>query len=374
MGSEPYLKPRLTGPRFEAAEIPLEVLADFAALSEMLLEVAKWKFKEANPGRRRVPKGFLDGVELRVAQVESGSAIPVITLVAPSESLFAREYFDDARLAVVEAISAAESGGTICSALPERFLCYFDRFGRSLREDEAIEIEDSRKGKKGRLTRETRKALVRASRLPRVTEEGRLYGRVHEFDQRNRSFQIQLENGWIIKGIPVDETHYEAILQAHLGYRAGQRVRIDGVLVYGREGDLQSVERVESVTHMDTLDVGMRLDGLRQLKDGWFDGDGTRLSPEGLDWLEKMFERHYPEDCLIPRLFPTPDGAIRGEWQLPPWSVSVDFDLVAKQAACHALNLDSDNEDEEDIDVRTEVGWAKLADWIRGFGGMEASK
>lgn len=374
MGSEPFLKPRLTGPRFDAAEIPLEVLADFAALSELLLELAKWKWKEANPGRRRVPKGFLDGFELRVAKVEPGSAIPVITLVAPSGPLFDRQYFEDARLAVVEAVCAAESGGAIGSVIPQQFLGYFDRFGRSLREGEAIELEDARNGKKGRLTRESRKALVRASTLPRVTEEGRLYGQIHEFDQRNRSFQIQLENGSIVRGIPVDETHYDAILHAHSGYRTGQRVRIDGVLVYGREGDLQSVERVESVTNMDTLDVGMRLDGLRQLKDGWLDGEGPALSPAGLDWLEQMFERHYPDDCISPHLFPTPEGAVRGEWQLAPWSVSIDFDLVAKKADCHALNLESDEEVEKVIDAGSDAGWAELAELIRGFGGMEVSR
>lgn len=53
MTSEPFLKPRLTGPRFEGGAIPLEVLADFAVLSEMIIEVVKWKYRKDNPTRKR---------------------------------------------------------------------------------------------------------------------------------------------------------------------------------------------------------------------------------------------------------------------------------------------------------------------------------
>ena len=64
MTATPFLKPRITGPRFAGGAIPLEVLAHFAVLSEMILEVAKWKYRQQNTERKRVPRGFSDGISL----------------------------------------------------------------------------------------------------------------------------------------------------------------------------------------------------------------------------------------------------------------------------------------------------------------------
>ena len=41
MNVEPFLKPRLTGPRFEGGAVPLHVLADFAVLEQMIVDIAK---------------------------------------------------------------------------------------------------------------------------------------------------------------------------------------------------------------------------------------------------------------------------------------------------------------------------------------------
>jgi hypothetical protein len=75
-----FLRPRLVGARFEGGVIPLEVLADLAGLSELLIETAKWKFLEANPGRKRWPRGFTTGIELKLTGIDKGSAIPKIAL------------------------------------------------------------------------------------------------------------------------------------------------------------------------------------------------------------------------------------------------------------------------------------------------------
>ena len=44
---------------------------------------------------------------------------------------------------------------------------------------------------------------------------------------------------------------------------------------------------------LDPLDIGVQLDDLRLLKDGWLDSSTKALSPEGLDWLEEAFRLHY---------------------------------------------------------------------------------
>ncbi len=79
--NQEFLKPRLDGARFDEHSIPLELLKDFAALEEMLIEVAKWKFRQAHPDSKRIQRNFSKGLELHLAGVEDGSAIPTIVLM-----------------------------------------------------------------------------------------------------------------------------------------------------------------------------------------------------------------------------------------------------------------------------------------------------
>lgn len=112
-----------------------------------MIEVAKWRFLQGHVGRERPPRGFTDGIELKLTGVEDGSAIPVITLfltslnlpgpgMAPSNQV----YFEEARESIIGAIDAAEHGQSVAPHLPEECLGYFDRIGRSLRDGESIEF------------------------------------------------------------------------------------------------------------------------------------------------------------------------------------------------------------------------------------------
>ena len=136
--NQEFLRPRLVGRRFDEHTLPLDILKDFSALEEMLIEVAKRQYLAAHPERQRTPKGFTKGLELHLTAVEEGSAIPVIALafatLFPSADA---DYFDQAKDQIVEAIAAAEHGQQ--PTLPPELLRYFDRFGRGLHEGEAIE-------------------------------------------------------------------------------------------------------------------------------------------------------------------------------------------------------------------------------------------
>jgi hypothetical protein len=160
MTMTPFLKPRITGTRFNGGAIPLEFLVDFAVLSEMILEVAKWKYREENPDRQRVPRGFAEGVSLKLTGIEEGSAIPVISLVNSEEMLLppvAQQYFEDARDSIIEAVVAAQVGGSITAHLPQKLLGYFDRFGRNLADGEAIEFGSNTAAPIARMTKESRR-------------------------------------------------------------------------------------------------------------------------------------------------------------------------------------------------------------------------
>src|SRR5262245_17430359 len=120
---------------------------------------------------------------------------------------------------------------------------------------------------------------------------------------------------------------------------------------------------------LEPLDVGARIEELRQLKLGWLDGKGLPPAHDGLAWLSAEFARSYPDELPSPYLFPTPEGRILVEWALKPWSPSLEVDLAAKRGEWHALNLDTDDESTKELDLANAAEWKWLADQISKMRG-----
>jgi len=372
-----FLRPRLCGTRFEGAAIPLEVLKDLAVLEEMVIEVAKWRFLQEHPDRRRSPRGFTDGIELKLTGVEEGSTVPVISLVVDSLNLPGMSppnqvYFEQAREAIVCAIAAAEQNQTVVSHLPEECLGYFDRIGRSLRDGESIEFTTPSHTTPARLTKETRRSLVLASsRVRELTEEATLRGSIPEADQDDMTFELQLIDGHKVTG-PMPDQHLDTIIEAFNGYRRGTRVLLQGIARYNRQNRLLGLESIEHISLLDPLDVPARLDELRGLRDGWLEGKGVAPCHEGLDWLAASFDRYFPEDLPLPHVYPTAEGGVQAEWSLASNEVSIEVDLATHRGEWHWLDLTSDAKDLRALTLDDDEAWAWVVTEIRRMAGGEA--
>lgn len=375
MSIERFLYPRLTGARFEGRAIPLEFLRDLAVLEEMIVEVAKAEFLKDNPNRQRSPRGFTEGIELKLTGIEDGSAIPIISLVVAATTLFPPDnqvYFERARDAVVQAIAAAEQNQPITEHLPEKTLGYFDRMGRSLRDGEAIEFTTPSRQAPAKLTKETRRRLVLASSgMKELTEDTSIRGTVPEADQDDMTFEVQLVDGRKIKA-PIATQHLETILEAFNGYKTGTRVLLQGVGRFNRSERLLGFDSIEHVNLLDALDIPARLDELRALRDGWLEGRGRAPMSVGLDWLSRAFDQHYPDDLPPPYLYPTEEGGVRAEWSLEPHDVSLEIDLRAQRGEWHALNTDTDEETSQTRDLSDENGWKWIVEQVRQLAGTPA--
>lgn len=373
MTTADFLKPRLTGGRFQGHAIPLEFLKDIAVLEEMVIEVAKWRFLADNPGRHRCPRGFTEGIAMKLTGVEDGSAIAVIGLFLASSTLFPcgnQAYFEEARDAIVSAIGAAEQNGSITDHLPEKALSYFDRMGRSLRDGEAIEFTTPTNPTPVRLTKDTRRRLVLASsKVSELTEGVRIRGAVPEADQADMSFEIQLIDGQKVPA-PIAPPHMETIIEAFNGYSQGLRVLVQGVGRFNRNGRFKSFESIEHISILDPLDVATRLDELRELNDGWLEGGGIAPTKEGLDWLARAFEEHYPDDLPLPFLYPTAEGGIQAEWSLEPHELSIEIDLMNRTGEWHGLNMKTTAEETRSLSFEDSDDWNWLVSRIReSIGG-----
>ena len=383
MNEDIFLQPRLVGPRFEGTAIPLEFLKDLAVLEEMIVEVAKWRFLQDNPGRARSPRGFSDGVQLKLTGVDDGSAKPVIKLFIAANiaanSLFPpQKYYEQARDSIISAIGAAERNTSISEHLPDTALGYFDRMGRSLREGEAMEFTSPTLpalSPPARLTRETRRKLVLApTTVKEMTEEASVRGHIYEVDQKKKTFRIQLIGGHKVLDIPIPPQHFKVILDASVEYKEGRgaRVLLQGVGRFDRKERLQGFESIEHISILEPLDVPARLDELRGLKDGWLEGRGKAPSSDGLNWLAQTFEQNFPDGIPLPFVYPTADGGVQAEWSLGPHEVSLEIDLETHKGQWHCLNMQTDADDSDELSLGDAIGWEWLVAQIRRLAGGEA--
>jgi len=362
-----FLSPRLVGNRFDQHSIPLEVLKDLAALEELIVEVAKWHYLRSNKDRKRIPKGFVDQVSLKITGINEGSAIPLIALTIASavgDTLFPmdqREYFERARDSIIAAVDAAERNLPVNEFLTDSHLAYFDRIGRSLREGESLELNAANRERPARLNRSTRKYLtLAAASAEGYTDEVSLRGIVTEASVRKNSFELQVP-GLVIRG-PISPEHMETILDALKKGTAGVGVSVQGIGRFSRKGQLGSLESLEHVSMLDPMDVGARLDEFRLLRKGWFEGRGIVPPASELDWLTDAFDANYSVALPSPYLFPTADGGVLAEWTAGPWEISLDIELPGRKAYWHALNEQTDDDNERELDLRQASDWK----WLSG--------
>lgn len=367
--NQEFLKPRLDGARFSEHSIPLELLKDFAALEEMLIEVAKWKFRQTHPDSKRIQRNFSKGLELHLSAVEDGSAKPVIVMMFAG--LFPADnatYFEQARSEIIEAIACAEQG--TAPRLPANLLSYFDRFGRGLREGESMEFSRA-DGSMARFNPDVRKSLIRSAQVDIWTEEVALRGKISEADQARHSFELELRDGTKLKA-PLSDQHLNSVLDAFRDYRDGAHVLIQGVARKDRQDRFKEFETVEHVSPLDSLDVTLRLEELASLQDGWLDGRGLALKPEKLRQLAALFDANFDADLTLPHLYPTAEGGIQAEWSLGNWETTLEIDLANFRGEYQALNIPDQNSQEDVFDLAGADGWKSLNDALKGIGGEQS--
>lgn len=372
-----FLKPRFDGKRFTDHSLPLDVLKDLAVFNDLIAETAKWLYLKENHGRKRIPKGFLEDVSLKLVDIEDGSAIPKIVMIVSmtSATLFppvSQQYFEKARDAVIAAVDAAENHTEITGFLPENLLGFFDRLGRSLEEGECIEFAPERPSRPARLNRESRRTLILASeKIQNYTEEVTLRGLIPEADQDKKTFTLSLSSG---QRIPArfDPINGDKILEAFGAYSTGQKVMVRGVGIFTRNGKIQELETSDSVMLLDSLDVSARLDELSALRDGWLDGEGIAPDHDGLRWLANSFEQYYDEKFTLPRLYPTVEGGIQAEWTCVKNEVSLEINLATKKSSYQAMDTDTLECNELEIDLSSDDGWKTLNEALARVAGMIA--
>ena len=361
--SIPFLKPKLDGARFAGHTVPLDVLKDWAALEDMIVEVAKDLFLQSTPGRTRIPKGFSDGFSLHLKGVEEGSAIMdlVRTGIAPS-LLPCEDLFDRAKVVVLATIAAASMNLAIPDSFPRTALRHFDRFGRSLRGGECIYFTIPDHEMPIRFDLDVRKRLVLTT-ADEYSAERELRGWVSMADVEKRSFILKLPDCTHVPG--VYQLGQRETVHSALGRFGEQKVRVKGTVVFDANDCPKKFETTDIVDFLNPHDLLGRLDDLLLVRDGWLDGEGVGPDPDGIRWLADLWPITMPSDIEDPYAYPSADGNLQLEWSLDRQDVSATINLSAKTGALMAQHLDNPEQwEEEEVDLNDTQGWVTFAEFL----------
>jgi hypothetical protein len=133
---------RFNGTRFEGHALDVDCTQELIAYRALVLECAKELWRQRNPLRARLPKGFEDGFRVQFDRIEDGSAaVPLTRLreVDPNQPSFEFfDEFDEAARLIDATIAAADRDALLPERLPVNIVPLFGDLGRTLREDEVL--------------------------------------------------------------------------------------------------------------------------------------------------------------------------------------------------------------------------------------------
>lgn len=363
----PFLRPRFTGARFDEHTLPVDVARDLAAYEELVIELAKHLWLTDHPRRQRVPKGFENAFSLHLeGMVGEGSARPLLAcVVAGALTTGHTAYFESARDLVAECVSASAANQPLPVKFPKILLDYFNMFGRSLRDDESVELPCLGSAQVAILNPERRKALVLAAQSV-YTKDVELSGSVEAADWTKRTFRLRLKDGLAVI-VPLPEIFTEIVNEA--GGKQRTVVTVKGVGVYDAWDRLQKVDVAHHIEQLPNAELADELEELMKMEDGWYEGQGKGPDKTQLAWVMNELVKNFPDDLTFPLAAPTYEGGLFLEWITIPWRVSAEILLPRRCCELQATNTRTAASEEAELDLEQPDAWAELFKFVRKHVG-----
>lgn len=365
-----FIAPRLIGSRFEDHSLPVNILEDFTALEDLLIEVAKGIYLSENLNRKRIPKGFSDGVYLKLVDIEEGSTIPKFAIASaisltsslPLENLNNFTYFEKAKNRIISIIESANNGG-VTQEQDYRLLSYFNKIGKNLLDDESIDFGydyTSKVSSNAILNKTIRKKLLLSSeQKTEYSGSIKIFALIPEIDQKNNTFQIVTDFGNI--KCPLTENIKNTVFIAFNEYKNNTYISLKGTALFNWNDKIQEITEIESMDVLDLLDVSLRINNLSKLENNWYEGHGKMLNKEHLTKFENLFNSYFDNKLSLPAIFPKIDGNIQLEWKKDNKNIVVEINLSSLSSEFFYYNdaIDLD-EREEEIALDNKEGWNLL--------------
>ena len=107
------------------------------------------------------------------------------------------------------------------------------------------------------------------------------------------------------------------------------------------------------------------IDKLAGLKDGWLDGYGYKPSRLLLDWFTRSYEE-IEDEIPYPYIFPTPDGGINLEWNLP--NIDAEMEIPPSKIGEFFFTYNDSLDAKEDLfDLNKKEEWNRFVSLFKKY-------
>lgn len=371
MGNEVFLAPRLTGLRFDDHTIPVNMLEDFSAIEELVIEVAKGIYLVENPNRKRVPKGFSDGVYLKLENIQEGSTIPKFMIASmislnsmlPLDSFDNFSYFEKAKEKIISIISSVNQGIPIDEEF-QKYLIFFNKIGKNLLDDENIDFGYNivtREESNAVLNKIIRKKiLLSREEKHEYSDSIKLFALIPSINQKEKIFSIETDEGSIVES-ELTDTIRGTVFSAFNEYKNKTYVSLKGTGIYNFSDKLLRIEEIESMDILDSFDVTLRINYLSKIPNNWYNQYSKAPQKRLLFTFNEFFNSYYSSHLQLPAIFPTVEGNIQLEWKKNNKNVILDIDLNTLISIFFYYDDNDDNDEHEEIiNLKIKEGWSSL--------------
>ena len=198
---------RFSGGRFEQTPgwLDFDALTELQVYQKILIETAGEEWKRRNPERKAPSKQFKENLHLGIREIRGGSCVVTIEQNPANQPNLSDIDYGVLSNQAVETIDntliAARNDTRLPDYLPRKVIALFDGWGKTLKDDEYIDL--SKGNKKGAIFNATIKKRLLTYRSKPYPDLVELTGEVLATDLKKGtggSFKMQLEDGEIIPG------------------------------------------------------------------------------------------------------------------------------------------------------------------------------
>ena len=241
---------KFSGKRFRNGAFDLSAGRELERFQKVVLETAKFLWRQANPGASKLPRRFDERISLSFRRTEIGSSVVPIEYSSNSNQ---HELVDINRTSVTDAIdlsydivAAIDGNQLVPEYVPWQLLAAYRQLGKGLYEDEVMEFSPLNKQPIQFRSEFTTRLK---SRLDTTYEDViDIFVSVYQVNMRTKTFLFESDYGDATQ-VSFDDEHSERIIQA-LSKCGSRWLRICGRGRFDDKGRLDKVFSVERVTYV----------------------------------------------------------------------------------------------------------------------------
>jgi hypothetical protein len=281
------------GERFSNANLPLDCLENIACYQRILRELAAEIWRERNPERARLPKGFKDYLSLSFSRVRDGSALAEVKRDGSAYHSLPLSYHGIDFLSLAQErfikVAVAANNDASVSPLPHKLKPDLNKLASNIGDDERLEINSfsSRSGRPSsvRYSVKTRDKLIAAVRVPGLRDISGL-AIVTAIDDALEKIKIISEFG--VFSFPIGRARlreeFSSALNRTVIFSAQVRVAQSGAITsVTQPRELQLFASTPEMLRLET-----RLKHLESLQEGWRDGGGRKVATKVMHWARDI--------------------------------------------------------------------------------------